>query len=48
MPTMRDRFINVTGEMLDQRPELAVCPSPTSAFRTSEKPVLWNIIPGGF
>ena len=24
MPTMRDRFINVTGEMLDERPELAV------------------------
>ena len=24
MPTMRDRFISVTGEMLDERPELAV------------------------
>ena len=24
MPTMRERFINVTGELLDERPELAV------------------------
>ena len=24
MPTMRDRFINVSGELLDERPELAV------------------------
>ena len=24
MPTMRDRFINVSGELLDERPELVV------------------------